>query len=362
MYPNPQDALPIPPRPSLEQYKKRAKDLVKACNSGDPTAIRVWATRWIEALGRLHGKTETRRIDQVEQFARTKLAADEARCTLADAQFVIARASGFESWPRMARHIEILARANSTESAFEAAADAIVAGAEVDAEADVYGGGATTLGLAATSEHPRAAGVQNDLIDVLLGAGARMDLPRGGNKHPMVNACLHNGCPEAADYLVTRGAPLDLEGAAGVGRLDAVQRLVSDATEAERRSGFALACAYGHAAVVEFLLDLGLEVGARLTLVGWGHTGLHVAALRAHVDVVRVLLGRGALVNVKDETWGTPPLVWALHGSSEETAPPERYYAVVRLLVAAGALVDAKLLEDGRVRGDPEMREALTGR
>jgi len=43
MFPNPQDALPIPPHPSLEQYKKRAKDLVKAARSEDADAIRVWA-------------------------------------------------------------------------------------------------------------------------------------------------------------------------------------------------------------------------------------------------------------------------------------------------------------------------------
>ncbi len=29
------DTLPLPPHPSLEQYKKRAKDLVKAANSPD---------------------------------------------------------------------------------------------------------------------------------------------------------------------------------------------------------------------------------------------------------------------------------------------------------------------------------------
>lgn len=29
MYPNPQDALPLPPHPSVEQYRKLAKDLVK---------------------------------------------------------------------------------------------------------------------------------------------------------------------------------------------------------------------------------------------------------------------------------------------------------------------------------------------
>ena len=31
MFPNPQSALPLPPRPSLERYRKIAKDLVKAC-------------------------------------------------------------------------------------------------------------------------------------------------------------------------------------------------------------------------------------------------------------------------------------------------------------------------------------------
>jgi hypothetical protein len=43
MYPNPQDALPLPSRPSVEQYKKLAKELVKSCKSADPTAVRAWA-------------------------------------------------------------------------------------------------------------------------------------------------------------------------------------------------------------------------------------------------------------------------------------------------------------------------------
>jgi hypothetical protein len=35
MFPNPQSALPLPPRPNLEQYKKLAKDLVKVCKTGN---------------------------------------------------------------------------------------------------------------------------------------------------------------------------------------------------------------------------------------------------------------------------------------------------------------------------------------
>ena len=34
MFPNPQDALPLPPRASLERYRKLAKELVKSSKSG----------------------------------------------------------------------------------------------------------------------------------------------------------------------------------------------------------------------------------------------------------------------------------------------------------------------------------------
>jgi hypothetical protein len=53
-----------------------------------------------------------------------------AECTLAGAQFFIAREHGFTSWPKFARHIRELALAQSLVSAFEAAADAIVSGDE----------------------------------------------------------------------------------------------------------------------------------------------------------------------------------------------------------------------------------------
>ena len=48
------DALPLPPRPNLEQYKKRAKDLVKICKSSDRDALRAWVTEWIKALVKLY--------------------------------------------------------------------------------------------------------------------------------------------------------------------------------------------------------------------------------------------------------------------------------------------------------------------
>jgi ankyrin repeat protein len=418
MYPNPQDVLPLPPRPSLEQYKKRAKELVKACKSGDPAAIRAWVERWLDAL-------DAAQPEGLEEFARRKLS--ESGCALSDAQFIIARAHGFKSWPRFSQHLESLARATSPISAFEAAADAIVAGdvgtlarllrenpelirarstrehratllhyisangvenyrqqtpknatriaeilleagADVRAEADVYGGGATTLGLVATSVHPVKAGVQTDLIDVLLKHGAPLDDPKGaGNRHNLVTGCLANGRGEAAEYLAGLGAMLDLAGAAGVGRLDVVKSfftedgtLAANATPAQLKRGFAWASAYGRPDVVDFLLDRGVEVDVRLNYHGDGHTALHVAAYHAQAEVVRSLLRRGASVNVTDETWRTPPLAWALYAWSEEpTAPAERYYEVVAMLVAAGATVKPGWFEWDKVLADPKMRSAL---
>ncbi len=481
----------LPAHPSLEQYKKQAKEFLKACKSGDPESLR-----------------------RMKEHPRPDKASDSvlpaAKATLADAQFVLAREHGFESWPKFVKHIEGLrgelspaavwrraesamiagdlatlesllrdygdvirghhpshdddylapdyqagdARAiiasthhfeswnqfathaenlknrNSPIARFEAAVDAIVsgevatlekllhrdpelirarstrkhhsmllhyvgangveffrqrtpknavqvadvllrAGAEVDATADMYGG-TTTLGLVATSIHPAKAGVQGPLIDILLDHGASLE----GSVAPdytdgrLVNACLANGRGEAAEFLANRGAPLDLEGASGVGRLDIVKsffdaggRLKSSAATAQMSRGFARACGYGRTHVVEFLLDHGVEVDAPLPHDGicHGHTALHVAAFGGHVDTVKALLNRKASVDVKDEAFGTAPLSWALYAWSNEpgTEPPSRYYQVVALLVAAGANVDG--LAGEKVRIDPKMLAALSG-
>src|SRR5688500_6934023 len=47
------DTLPLPPRPDIEQYRKRAKSLVDAANSADSDAVTQWATDWLKALTRL---------------------------------------------------------------------------------------------------------------------------------------------------------------------------------------------------------------------------------------------------------------------------------------------------------------------
>ena len=262
-------------------------------------------------------------------------------------------------------------RQRTPRNAVQIAEMLLKTGAEVDAVADMYGGGATTLGLVATSIHPKVAGVLHALIDVLLAHGARIDRGAAGHKHALVNGCLANGRDDAAEFLARRGAPLDLEGAAGVGRLDIVKSffnadgsLKETATMAQMKDGFTWACEYGRTDVVEYLLGRGIDVGELLPRPH-GQTGLHWAAHGGHLHTVKALLERRAPVDVKDQSFGGTPLGWALHGWNEQkrnAAANDAYYDVVALLADAGAPVEPGWLSDDNARANPRMFAALTGK
>jgi hypothetical protein len=239
------------------------------------------------------------------------------------------------------------------------------AGADIDAVGDMYRG-TTTLGLVATSVHPVQSGVQEDLIDLLVARGASLDraVAPDYTRGRVVNACLANGRGEGAALVASRGAHLDLEGAAGVGRLDVVKTFFNDdgsltsaATHDEMKSAFTWACAYGHVNVVSFLLEHDVSIAE----LHRGETALHHAAYGGHAAIVALLLARGAPVNVKDETWEGTPLGWALHAWSQAPADSksERYYEVVGLLIRAGAAVHPEWLDDERIAADARMRAVL---
>ena len=76
---------PLPARPSLEQLRKQAKELLKQLRAGDPTAL----TR---------ARAQDPRLEPNDRFA------------LADAQLVLAREYGFRSWARLKHHVEAVQR------------------------------------------------------------------------------------------------------------------------------------------------------------------------------------------------------------------------------------------------------------
>jgi Ankyrin repeats (3 copies) len=216
------------------------------------------------------------------------------------------------------------------------------AGAEIDATANVYGGGCTTLGLAATSVYPERAGVQEALLQTLLDHGAGLARPSiAGNKQSIVIACVANNRPKAAQFLANRGAHLDLAGAAALGQLAIVKSLfpedgtmTSTATQEQRNEGFIYACRYGHYSVVQFLLDKGVDLAAP---AGGGQTGLHRATIGGHLEIVKLLLRYKAPLEVKNIFGGTVlgQALWSAgHGGD-----PDVYIAILAALVAAGAKV-----------------------
>src|SRR2546428_112653 len=202
-------ARDLPSRPNLEQYRKQAKDLLKRWKTSDPKTTRNLADAQ-HAIAHDHGfdtwKNFTdeiaRRTGQAEKAAIWR-AAEDAFVAGDDSTLLhYVGANGVEGW-----------RQRTPRNAVQIAEILLEAGRRlIDAVADMYHGGCTTLGLVATSIHPRTAGVLQPLIDVLLARGARIDARGAGGGASaglMINSCLANGRPEAAEYLAERGAPLD---------------------------------------------------------------------------------------------------------------------------------------------------------
>jgi ankyrin repeat protein len=381
---------------TLEQCKKLAKELVKSWKSGDAAAIDGIRSRH----PRLRKLTE-------QQLGNT-------RFTLADAQFIVARELGFENWPKLKTFTEqplsdfelaveavisgdvvTLAKllrekpqlirersvrshrstllhyvgANGVENyrqktpdnAVEVAKMLLDAGAEVDAAADMYGGGSTTLGLVASSTHPARAGLQSELIETLLDAGAAIDSPPG-TWQPIMAAIVHAHLG-AVETLARRGARLNIASAAAAGRLDIVEKLVREGGDAspavpglpkewkgQMELAFIWACQFGRRQIAEFLLDSGVDPSAQ---DGQGETGMHWAAHYGQIEIVRILIERNAPLEVKNNYGGTVlgQTTWAVMND-----PHENHALVVAMLLDAGAKIDQADYPTGNVIVDDVLR------
>ena len=126
------DVLPLPPRPDLSQYKKRAKELVAAAGSPDPGAVHRWATEWLGTVARLLEVSITpfvqHSFDRAVAGIEEQVRKSGTPFALADAQFLIARAHGFGTWAAFAAAVEPPAETDPARREFEAAADAVVNG------------------------------------------------------------------------------------------------------------------------------------------------------------------------------------------------------------------------------------------
>ncbi len=346
---------PLPYHATLEAYEHEANALLAALSSGDVAA--AWRFKWMHP--RFRGKV-------VSDVKATRLELDDARV-------VVAHDYGFENWndlaeftdavrhdgpvDRFERAVEAvisgdvaalqsvlsenpeLIRARSTRghhatllhylgangveggrqktpgNAVEVAKILLDAGAEVDALAGLYDAKCTTMSMLVSSAHPANAGLQARLAETLLDYGASLDGPGSAWQSALMTA-LTFGYLNTAEVLVKRGARVDnLAAAAGLGWLEETSRLLPMADAQCKHIALALAAQHGHTEVVRLLLDAG-EDPSRYNPDGYHSHGtpLHHAVWCDREEVVRLLVERGARLDIKDTVYCGTPLDWAIYG------------------------------------------------
>ncbi|WP_461415300.1 ankyrin repeat domain-containing protein [Gemmatimonas sp.] len=370
MTPNPQDVLPlVPGRPAAHYLGPAgdhdAADVEHAAAARDAVALAYGFADWPTFAAALDALTDPQ--SEISLFERA------VDAIVAGAEDELARLLQQAPWLTQARSARVhrasllhYVSANGVENYRQRTPRNIVsiatqlldAGADVQATCDVYGGGADTLGLAATSVHPREAGVQLELLDCLVQRGAAV-VP------VMVRDCLANGCPEAAahlgEQLLAHHEPLTLADLAGIGRDDLLATVLPAADAAMRFDALEYAAWYGRTACLRALFDHGVPV--MLVRPHEAKTALHVAAYAGQASVVSLLLARGADPNVTDATWQSTPLVWALHAwLADGKSPAAAYRDIIGQLFDAGATVTPAAMSYNRLEQEPEIRSLLEAR
>ena len=168
-----------------------------------------------------------------------------------------------------------------------------------------------TLLLVATGSVPRECRVQIPLIDLLC--------DRGADPNAALQSAVKLGEFEAAHALIERGARINLAIAAGMGRIADFNRLLPSSTGEDRHLALTMAADFGHFEIVKLLLDAGEDPDRYNPVGGHSHTTpLHQAAWRGYENIVRLLVERGARVDMKDLMWDGTPADWAKHGGRTE--------------------------------------------
>ena len=365
----------LPPRPSVEQLKRQAKELLHAAQAKDPSA-----------LARFRALPAFSTISDAE-LARLLFA-------LHDAQSVIAREHGFDSWNALRERVdELTLEFGAAVTQFiEAATDERADRAErlLVLHPDIASANfhtALLLGDASTIEETLTAnpalatqpGGPRDWEPLLYlchdslrhDTSARRDglvviarrlIALGADpnaRFPWLHHGVHRPVLWGATR-VTRSLPLaallldsgadandgvTLPLAAGSSDLDTLELLHAhgaDANQPWATDGSATLYAILHWAAgqdgVRWLLDHGADPDP--VFAANGKTPLHAAAMEGWPDAVRILLAHGASPSARDKEFHGTPLVWAAEGSRAPARDGRDHAAVGRLLLAAGSPAD----------------------
>ncbi len=376
----------LPSRPNLEQLKNQAKTVLKGLRAVSSTVldrVRQSHPRW-------------------QDSSDTMLAS--ARFTLADAQLVIAREYGFESWQALKAYVLPRQASAPTEATIRSLQDAAGRGDLAQLEALL----GADPGLINETAGP---GVRTALHHAVFGkseAGARFLLSNGANPNircegdnayplhfaaekqlfPIIRLLIEHGADpvgdgdyhelgvigwataweyvhasrDIVDYLLAHGAKHNICSAVAMGDTAAIEEIFSrspgevekrmDMTNRRRRP-LHLAVIKNQVPSLTALLDLGVDTES---LDESGFTALDQAALLGQTEIAEILLDRGAKVRLPSAIClgRTRDLERMLHRDPDALKPGGRWAnlilrasecaagAVIGTLIQAGASVNVK--------------------
>lgn len=274
----------LPPSPSIDFYRRDAKSLLRAAKSGEP-----------EAVQRLEGCPRVRQL--VESGA-------VATYLLADAQHVIAREHGFESWPKFVGHLQ----SNSPRGARRKQARLIRPPELAGARSATLPDGTTTTTDVVWSMFDACA--KGDLPSVTELVARHPSLVRYEyNYTPPVHFAVREGHPQLVRFLLDHGTDVTYRTYPFQDSLFTIARdrgheEVAEILEAELAQRFPLteglhhfltAARAGDVEAVRAHLERDPELARASN--DTGDTALHQAAFMGHVEVMAALLDAGAGVD-----------------------------------------------------------------
>ena len=168
------------------------------------------------------------------------------------------------------------------------------------------------LELVMTSLPAREQGLQIPLLERLMKAGAAPTARA-------IDVTLAHWELEPIQALLRAGHPMTAPIAAALGRTDRLETLLREASPEEVQNALGMAVINRQNEAARQALDAGADVNAYLPVHSHS-TALHQAAIDENLELIDLLLARGARSDVADKLWNSTPLGWARHQGKNRAA------------------------------------------